>query len=218
MRIIEGVLFEPVGCLAEFGAKEFNEIAASFYGQKKRAGKTGSIAYWQLLKAMQKADKELAAADSKTVEGLEIEAVEGANVYEDVVPALSQLKAMGIKLLIASSLSEAAVNRFLEKSSLKEFFSGVWNRKNAGGVMAVPLTKALASAALDPERVMSLADHEDGLNVAKEVGVNSILMINDYDDGRRLAMHPPTGGIVSLAELPDAIRLIAEENKVPGRS
>jgi len=28
MRKIEGVLFEPVGCLAEFGAKEFNEIAA----------------------------------------------------------------------------------------------------------------------------------------------------------------------------------------------
>jgi hypothetical protein len=40
-------------------------------------------------------------------------------------------------------------------------------------------------------------------------------MINDYDDGRRLAMHPPTGGIVSLAELPDAITLIAEENKQP---
>ena len=62
---------------------------------------------------------------------------------------------------------------------------------------------------------MSLADTEEGLNVAKEVGVNSILMINDYDDGRRLAMHPPTGGIISLAELGDAIRLIAENSKAP---
>ena len=214
MRIIEGVLFEPVGCLAEFSANEFNEIAVSLFGQKKRSVKSSSSGYWQLLAAMQKSDKKLNASEKKTAEDLEVQAVEGAEVYEDVVPALSELKAMGIKLVIASSLSEAALNRFLEKSSLKEYFSGVWNRDNAGGVMAAPLFKAIQGASLDPARVMSLADTEEGLNVATEAGVNSILMVNDYDDGRRLAMHPPTGGIVSLAELPDAIRLIAEENKV----
>jgi phosphoglycolate phosphatase-like HAD superfamily hydrolase len=163
---------------------------------------------------MQKAGKKLNASEKKAVERLEIQAVEAAHVYEDVAPALAQLKAMGVKLLITSSLSAAAVNRFLAKSSLKEFFSGVWNRDNAGGVKDVPLTKAMASAAFDPEHVMSLSDTEDGLNVAQEVGVNSILMINDYDEGRRLAMHPPTGGIVSLAELPDAIRFVAESAKL----
>lgn len=215
MGIIEGVLFEPVGCLAEFSANEFNEIAVSLFGQKKRSVKSSSSGYWQLLAAMQKSDKKLDASEKKTAEGLEIQAVEDAQVYEDVVPALSQLKAMGIKLVIASSLSEAAVNRFLEKSSLREYFSGVWNRDNAGGVMAAPLLMAIQGASFDPARVMALADTEEGLTVATEVGVNSILMINDYDDGRRLAMHPPTGGIVSLAELPDAITLIAEENKQP---
>jgi phosphoglycolate phosphatase-like HAD superfamily hydrolase len=110
------------------------------------------------------------------------------------------------------------VNHFLEKFSLGKYFDGVWNRTNAGGVLTQPLNRALASAGLDPEQVMSLADTEEGLNLAKEVGVNSILMINDYDDGRRLAMHPPTGGIVSLAELPDAIRLIAENAKAPRSS
>ena len=50
--------------------------------------------------------------------------------------------------------------------------------------------------------------------IAKEAGVNSILMFNDYEEGRRLAMHPPTGAIVSLAELPDAIRFIAENAKL----
>jgi hypothetical protein len=29
MRIIEGILFEPVGCLAEFPSEPFSEIAAS---------------------------------------------------------------------------------------------------------------------------------------------------------------------------------------------
>jgi phosphoglycolate phosphatase-like HAD superfamily hydrolase len=208
MQKIEGVLLEPVGCLAEFGTREFNEIAATFYGQKRRATKSGSDAYWQLLQAMAVAG--VSKADPNAIETLEIRAVDNANIYEDVAPALDELKAMGIKLFITSSLSQAAINHFVEKSGLREYFSAVWNRTNAGGLIAAPLTKAMATAGLDPERVMSLADTEEGLNLAKDVGVNSILMINDYDEGRRLAMHPPTGAIVSLAELPDAIRFVAE--------
>jgi phosphoglycolate phosphatase-like HAD superfamily hydrolase len=214
MQNIDGVLFEPVGCLAEFGSKEFNEISATYYDHKKKFGS----AYWQLLKLMQDLPKKLSPEEQQALEALEIQAVDNASVYEDVVPALEELQGMGVKLLITTSLCEAAVNHFLEKSSLKQYFNAVWNRTNAGGVLTQPLNRALASAGLDPERVMSLADTEEGLNVAKEVGVNSILMINDYDDGRRLAMHPPTGGIVSLAELPDAIRLIAENAKAPRSS
>jgi hypothetical protein len=55
---------------------------------------------------------------------------------------------------------------------------------------------------------MFLTDTAEGLKVAKHVGVNAILMMNDPDESRRLAMHNPAGGIVSLHELPDFIRLI----------
>ena len=213
MLTIDGVLLEPVGCLAEFGSKEFNEIAAKIF-KKKKVTKSGSDAYWQMVTAMQESEKGLTAAQKKAAEELEIKAVDSAQVYEDVIPALSQLKAMGTKLLITSSLSEAAVERFLERASLKEFFSSVWNRDNSGGVMVTPLLKGMQSANFDPVHVMSLSDTEEGLRVATDAGVNSILMINDYDEGRRLAMHPPAGGIVSLAELPDAIRFIAESAKL----
>jgi hypothetical protein len=37
-------------------------------------------------------------------------------------------------------------------------------------------------------------------------------MMNDPDEARRLAMHDPAGGIVSLHELPDFVRLVAAEN------
>src|SRR5215471_15719678 len=107
MQEIQGVLLEPVGCLAEFGSKEFNEIAAAYYGQKKKSGSP----YWQLLKLIQDAPP-LSAADQKAVEALEIQAVDAASVYEDVVPALEELQGMGVKLLITSSLSEAALNHF----------------------------------------------------------------------------------------------------------
>src|SRR5687768_5377545 len=182
MLTIEGVLLEPVGCLAEFGAKEFNEIAAKVLGKKKKVTKSGSDAYWQLISAMQDSNKEWTKAEKRTAEELEIKAVDSAQVYEDVVPALSQLKSMGTKLLIASSLSAAAIERFLERASLKEFFSGVWSRDNSGGVMTAPLLKAMQSANFDPVHVMSLADTEEGLRVATDAGVNSILMINDYDE------------------------------------
>src|SRR5438105_6117390 len=102
MQAIEAILFEPVGCLAEFPAEPFNEIA----GRRKNASRSGSRSYWHLLNLME-------ASGGKTDEKIEIEAVDGASLYEDVIPALSALKAMGVKLFIASSLSNAAVTRFL---------------------------------------------------------------------------------------------------------
>ncbi len=55
---------------------------------------------------------------------------------------------------------------------------------------------------------MFLTDTAEGLKVAESVGVNPILMMNDPDESRRLAAHNPAGGIVSLHELPDFIRVV----------
>jgi hypothetical protein len=42
-------------------------------------------------------------------------------------------------------------------------------------------------------------------------------MMNDPDEAMRLAMRNPAGGVVSLHELPDFIRLVADENRTqPG--
>ncbi len=65
---------------------------------------------------------------------------------------------------------------------------------------------------VNPEKAMFLTDTAEGLRVAKSVGVQSILMMNDPDEAKRLAMHDPAGGIVSLYELPDFVRLVAARN------
>jgi phosphoglycolate phosphatase-like HAD superfamily hydrolase len=117
---------------------------------------------------------------------------------------------MGVTLLVASSLSAAAVNLFLDRFALGDVFSGVWTRDNAGGIRAVPMQKAIQAASLSPEHVMALVDTTESLTLAKELGLNAMLMINEYEQGRRLAAQAPTGGIVSLHELPDAIRFVAE--------
>jgi phosphoglycolate phosphatase-like HAD superfamily hydrolase len=217
MQAIEGILFEPVGCLAEFPSDPFLELAFRLFGRKRKMSQSGSRSYWHLLNLIQSSSKKLEGSERQLVEALEIQAVAAASVYEDVVPALSELKGMSVKLFIASSLSGAAITRFLDRYSLNQFFSAVWSRDNAGGVKAAPLQAAVAGASLKPEQVIFLADTLEGLKIAQTVGVHSILMMNDPDEARRLAMHNPSGGIVSLHELPDFIRLVAAENSsLPG--
>jgi phosphoglycolate phosphatase-like HAD superfamily hydrolase len=213
MREIRAVLVEPVGCLAEFPAEEFTEIAGSlFESGAAPAGESGSEAYWQLLDLMEQSGG-LMASNAAIAEELELQAIDRVQLYEDVAPSFAALKAMDITLLIASSLSATAMNRFLEKFSLARYFSGVWTRDNAGGVKAAPVLKAIENAAVPPEHVIYLVDSADGIELARRVGVNSMLMFNDYDEGKRLATLGPTGAIVSLHELPDAIRLVAEGAK-----
>jgi FMN phosphatase YigB (HAD superfamily) len=199
MEIIKGVLFEPVGCLAEFPPKPFHEIAVRVYGRRGKASRSASRSYWHLLNL-----------GGDTIEALELQAVDGAAVYDDVLPALAELKVMGIKLFIASSLSSAALTRFHAKCPHE--FDGIWSRDNAGGTKTAPLMRALECASLRPKQTMFLTDTAEGLKVAASVGVNSVLMMNDPDESRRLAMLNPGGGIVSLHELPDFIRLVRAQN------
>ena len=182
MRSIAGILLEPVGCLAEFPSEPFHEIAVRFFGRKGKASPSGSRSYWHLLNLLGETSPPL-------MEALEIQAVNAASVYEDTVPALRELKAMGVHLAIASSLSDAAITCFVERHSLGEFFAGIWNRDNAGGIKAVPLVRAVRGASLSPENVIFLTDTVEGIKVARAAGVHPILMMNDPDEARRLVTH-----------------------------
>ncbi len=205
MQPIKGILFEPVGCLAEFPAEPFLEIAARLSGRKKQTSRSASRSYWHLLNLME-------MAGDATPDAFEMEAVERAALYEDVIPALAELKAMNIQLCIASSLSASALACFLDKNCLHEYFSSVWSRDNAQGIKTAPLQSALHGACLEAWQTMFLTDTAEGLKVAQSAGVNAILMMNDPDESRRLAMLHPAGGIVSLHELPDFIRIVQAEN------
>jgi len=203
MQEIKGILFEPVGCLAEFPADPFLEMSARLSGRKRQTSRSGSRAYWHCLNL---------TADFRdpALEALELEAVNRASLYEDVLPSLGELESMGVKRLIASSLSQAAIACFLTACAHR--FDGVWSRDNADGVKTAPLIRALDAAGIRPEQAMFLTDTAEGLKVARSVGVNAILMMNDPDESRRLAAHNPAGGIVSLHELPDFIRLLRAEH------
>ncbi len=213
MQAIKGLLLEPVGCLAEFPPEPFHEIAVRLFGRKGKASQSGSRSYWHLLNLMQATEIPLDGERRNIVDALEAVAVAGASVYEDVLPVLAELRTMGIRLWVASSLSRAAAISFVERCSLGEFLSGVWTRDDVGGVKSAPLLGALGGASLASEEAMFLTDTVEGIKAARSAGVHPILMMNDPDEARRLAMHNPAGGVVSLHEIPDFIRLLAAQNK-----
>jgi len=211
MQKIEALLLEPVGCLAEFPSAPFHEIALRLFGRKRKAGSSAGTLYWYVLNLMESARAPIDAEKKSVAETLEVEAVDVASIYEDVIPALVELKFMGIQILVASSLSRKAVSRFIERNSLGELLSGTYTRDDAGGVKSAPLVNALGGASLAREKTMFLTDTLEGIKTARTVGVHPILMMNDPDEAQRLAMHNPAGGVVSLHEMPDFIRLIAAQ-------
>ena len=213
MQVIDAILFDPVGSLAEFPPSPFEAIATEVFGQSLAAGVSGSQAYWDVLNLLESRVRPLDLQESATIERYEVEAAVQADAYEDVAPALSELQSLGITLIAATSLSDAALARFLERSSLLEAFSDRWSRDKASGIKSIPLTQALATHAISPSSAMFLTDTADGLETAKRVGVNAILMMNDPDEAMKLTALKPAGGIVSLHELPDFVRLVIAENE-----
>jgi phosphoglycolate phosphatase-like HAD superfamily hydrolase len=213
MQTIEALLLEPVGCLAEFPSAPFHEIAVRLLGRKGKSASSASLSYWRLLNLIDAAKTRFDAEKKVLAEELEVQAVDAAGIYEDVAPALAELKSMGIRLVVATSLSRKAASRFIERNSLGDFLSGVCTRDDAGGVKSAPLLHALGCASLRREMTMFLTDTLEGIKVARSVGVHPILMMNDPDEALRLAMYNPAGGIVSLHEMPDFIRLIVAQNQ-----
>ena len=209
MDSIKAVLIEPVGCLAEFAAEEFR-AAAEVLGTTVEPAASGSQAYWRLIRHFEK--QAVSVQMLSRLEPFELRAVEQAELYEDVAASLAALRALDVSVMLASSLSRAAAMRFVERHALSDLLAGVITRDDAGGIGAPVLRCAIERAALDPKQVMALADTAEALDLIKQQGLNTMLMINDYDEGRALAEHHPSGGIVSLAELPDALRLIEQRS------
>jgi len=212
LPLVQAILFEPVGCLAEFAADPFRSLALDVFNSPLPADLTGSQAYWALLDLIDTAGPAAIETHRGLFQAQECRAAGDAIVYEDVGPALSALKSLDLILIVATSLSSEAVHGFLEKTKASEVFDAIWNRDAAGGIKAAPLSTAAAAAALDPESMLYLADTAAGLDAGRRAGVQPILMMNDPDEAMKLTALKPSGGIVSLHELPDFIRLVSAEH------
>jgi beta-phosphoglucomutase-like phosphatase (HAD superfamily) len=104
---------------------------------------------------------------------------ENGEPYPDAAPALTELEALGVMMIPVAALSDDV------------------------------LRGAVDRAGLSPDRVICLTDTEQGVRAAQAAGIHPVLMMNDPDEAMRLTSLGPAGGIVSLHELPDFVRLLA---------
>ena len=74
MDTIKAVLFEPVGCLAEFRADELNNASAELFAVTDAAA-TGSQAYWRLLGLLAPRHAALSKAEWDRLQGFELEVI-----------------------------------------------------------------------------------------------------------------------------------------------
>jgi len=111
---------------------------------------------------------------------------EQGDAYEDAAPALAELEALGVKIIALAAVSEAELTRAVEESGLSA------------------------------DRVVCLTHTEQGIAAAKAAGVHPVLMMNDPDEAMRLTALGPAGGIVSLHELPDFVRLLMSRSSRAG--
>jgi beta-phosphoglucomutase-like phosphatase (HAD superfamily) len=128
----------------------------------------------------------LKAIDAVVFDPVGIVVDEHGEPYEDAAPALAELSALGVKVITLAAVSEAELNR------------------------------AVRESALTADRVVCLTHTEQGIRAAKAAGVNPVLMMNDPDEAMRLTSLNPAGGIVSLHELPDLVRLIVTRSSASG--
>src|ERR1035441_8871891 len=106
--------------------------------------------------------------------------------FEDVAPAFTELKSMGIQLHTAPPPSSSLV---------------LLNRDREG-----------VATDADPAETLYITDNAAGLTKARAAGMIPILLMHDPDEAMPLVANNPAGGIVSLLELPDLIRFVAAGN------
>ena len=117
MDAIAAILFEPVGCLAEFRPDQFDLAARELFGSGAEDAASGSHAYWRLLGLFEQANDATDAAKVRRLEEIELAAVAQAELYEDVIPSLEKLRSVEVRAYLVSSLSQRALARFVAGSA-----------------------------------------------------------------------------------------------------
>ena len=111
MEAIKAVLLEPVGCLAEFRAAEFDRAARDVFGFSGDDATSGSHAYWRLLAQVASGWSGISDASRSRLAEIEMAAVEQAELYEDIASSLQKLCIDGCRRL-------SWFHRFLDTPSI----------------------------------------------------------------------------------------------------
>ncbi|MFN2615938.1 MAG: HAD family hydrolase, partial [Thermoleophilaceae bacterium] len=121
--------------------------------------------------------------------------------FPDVPPALRELRARGLRLVVASNW-DCSLPRWLERAGLGALLDGAVSSAAVGHAKPAPevFRRALRVAGAAPEEALHVGDsREADLEGARAAGIRGVLLVRDG--------FPPAGveTVGSLAELPALI-------------
>jgi phosphoglycolate phosphatase len=125
-------------------------------------------------------------------------------VYEGVVQLLTALKSRGKKIMLATSKAEVFAKQILEHFKLSEYFDFVGgselngNRAEKSEVIQYVLKEGKVT---DLSKAVMIGDRKYDILGAKEVGIDSIGVLNGYGDQEELIAAGAEAIVTSVWEL-----------------
>jgi len=109
--------------------------------------------------------------------------LEAIPVNDGLISLLSQIKAAGLKLAVATSSSPEIVNILLNKGEISHFFDAIVTTSEAGKSKPSPDVYLLAAKKIGvlPESCIVFEDSPNGLLAAKSAGMYCIIIQSDSE-------------------------------------
>ncbi|CAN5438091.1 HAD family hydrolase [soil metagenome] len=133
-------------------------------------------------------------------------------VYEGIPETLTQLRAMGYRLFVATSKPHVYARRILDHFEIAEPFKGIYGSELDGTRCgkADLIAHILATESLDPSETIMVGDRKHDMIGATACGIRGIGVLYGYGSREELLTAGATALCENPRELPDAVSGLPE--------
>jgi len=118
-----------------------------------------------------------------------------AEQKNDIIPFLEKLKAMGVKMGIATATGEPALEAVLEKYGMRDYFSVILSTYTVGASKTDPLVYDRVLEELGTDKASTWV-FEDALYAAKTAKANGYNLVGIYDESE-----PETAALERISDI-----------------
>lgn len=146
----------------------------------------------------------------------ELEAAQAAELREEVKETLIELKAMGLKLAVASNSSRHGVHLALGNTSIKDFFDVIVTRSDVNRMKPneALIAETLKKLNVSPSEAIYVGDAAHDVLAARKIGVKSIAISGGAHPIDILLRSKPDILIKDIKDVPEALKKLMKDESV----
>jgi len=145
----------------------------------------------------------------------ELEAAEAAELRDGMKEVLTELKAMGFKLAVASNSSKHGVHLALENTSIKELFDVIVTRTDVNRMKpdGALIAETLRRLNVKPSEAIYIGDTTHDILAARKVGVKSIAISGGAHSINLILNSKPDILIKDVKEIPKVLKRLMSRGR-----